>query len=700
MILRAGLVGTGAISRFHVQALRRLTGVEIVGVTDVDHLRAESFAREQSLTAYRSLQNLVNAGANVVHVLTPPSSHATIAVQALELGCDVFVEKPLATSVEDCDSIAAAEQQSGKRVCVGHSLLYDPFVRRALNLVQQGVIGDVLTFDYHRCINQQSYPASGLSTDQKRGGYPFRDIGIHALYLAEAFVGPIAEVEAWPIATGRGDVNLWVDEWRVLGKAEHGTAQLQLSWNVRPQQNFCIIQGTKGTIRVDLFGMSVTVKRQRGVPEHAARVVNTTSEGVGMAVQAAANVARVATKRVWQFHGLQALVAEFYAQLRQQSPPPVTVAEARRTVYWTEVVAQKGDAVKDAWMRSAQTAGIGATTLVTGSSGFIGRHLVQRLLSDGQAVRLFVRRPAPKLLAGHPRVEVVIGDLGDAAAVRQAMEGIRTVFHVGAAMRGSGPEFERSTVTGTGNIVRSCVEQGVDKLIYMSSLAVIDTDAGRNSEAITESSALETRTGERGHYTRTKLEAEQIVLEAVRTNGLPAIVLRPGEVVSAEKPLLTAGVAQRVGNTLIVLGNGKVRLPLVHVSDVVDALMSAQARPWTPGTIVQLVEDADVTQNDIIAHYASTTSDRVRVLRIPLPAVIALSAVVERVTKRLLGRAPIGPRRIRAATNSRRFDCARAKLLLGWEPRARVASAFVQPNVHTDDLQLSALRKADAEVRI
>ncbi len=681
MTFRVGLVGTGAISKFHVQGLRRLADVEIVGVTDLHLERAEGFAAEHGLKAFPSLVSLREAGAGVIHVLTPPAAHAAVTLEAIALGCDVFVEKPLATSVEDCDRIAQAALDSGRRVCVGHSLLYDPFVRRALDLVRDGVIGEVLTFDYHRCMNQQSYPASGLSAEHGRGGYPFRDIGIHALYLAEAFVGPIVDLDAWPTATGRGDVNLWVDEWRVMARCQRGTAQIQLSWNVRPQQNLCIIQGTRGVIRVDVFGMSVTSRRQRGMPEHASRIINATGEGFGIAAQAAGNVFRVAGKRLWQFHGVQALIAEFYDRLRQGGEPPVTPAEARRVLYWTEHVARQADVLKDAWLTEATARRVGATTLVTGGGGFIGRQLVERLLQEGRKVRLLLRRPPAHELSVHPNVEVVLGDLGDAAVVTRAVDGIQTVFHIGAAMRGSGPEFERSTVTGTRNVVNACLESGVQQLVYMSSLAVLDTDAGQGGEVITESSALEQRPEERGAYTRTKLDAERIVLDAVRDRNLPAVLFRPGEVVGPEKPLLTPGVAQRAGRNLVVIGNGGVRLPLVHVSDVVDALMAAAERGIKDGTIIQLVEDVAVTQNDIIEHYLATTGEKRRVIRIPLPAVLALARVMEVLTTKLFGRALIGPRRIRAATASRRFDVSRAQTLLDWKPRHGVASSLARDGV-------------------
>src|SRR4051812_20372121 len=114
--LRAGLVGAGYISEFHIAAIRRLRDVEIVGITDLDAARATDAAKKHGVRALPSLAALVEAGANVIHVLTPPHAHAAVAVQALELGCHVLVEKPLATSVADCHRIDEVARAKGLQV--------------------------------------------------------------------------------------------------------------------------------------------------------------------------------------------------------------------------------------------------------------------------------------------------------------------------------------------------------------------------------------------------------------------------------------------------------------------------------------------------------------------------------------------------------------------------------------------------------
>ena len=99
---RAGLVGAGYICEYHVAAVWRLPGVQLVGLCDIDAARAAATAEKFGTRAFGSLQELRAAGANVMHILTPPDSHATLAGTALEAGCHVLVEKPLATDLRDC----------------------------------------------------------------------------------------------------------------------------------------------------------------------------------------------------------------------------------------------------------------------------------------------------------------------------------------------------------------------------------------------------------------------------------------------------------------------------------------------------------------------------------------------------------------------------------------------------------------------
>jgi predicted dehydrogenase/nucleoside-diphosphate-sugar epimerase len=674
--LRVGIIGAGNISEFHMRALSRVAGATVVAIVDSDLNRAEILACKWSVgRRFASTRELFDAGVDVVHVLTPPSAHASLTLEALSRGCHVYVEKPLATRTADCDDIVAAARQSGRSVCVGHSFLRDPTLVRARRIVDSGAIGQPLSIQYVRSTEYPRYRGGPSPEMYRAGGYPFRDMGVHGLYIIESFLGEIGDAEA-RFAWAGPDPCLFADEWTVLLRTQRGQATIQLSWNSRPQQHSVTIFGTRGVLRADLYAMYVSVKRARRIPGHVLRVVNSVAEAAQMASGTFKGLAGFALGRVRQYHGLQSLVEEFYENLSAGQPAPVTPEQARSVVAWTERIAAPADRAKSEYLAaSCQTPT--ATTLVTGGTGLVGRALVERLLETGRRVRLLVRRiPTDPWLADHPNIELFIGDLGDESIVERAVAGTTSVFHLGAALRGTTEEFDRGTIVGTRNIVDAAQRHAVSKVVYVSSLSVLHALAGDSRSVITEDWPLEPNPQLRGNYSRTKLEAERIVCEAVREEGLSAVILRPAEVLGDGPPRISAGVALKFGKRLIVLGDGRSLVPMIYVGDLVDALLLAERSPIRDGSVFHLVDPAEITQNDLIERFRASTEDDLRVIHAPrwLVRLAGLAGdCFGAITRRRL---PISSYRLGSACAVRRFNCDQAAGVLKWMPRVGVSAVL------------------------
>jgi predicted dehydrogenase/nucleoside-diphosphate-sugar epimerase len=662
---RVGLIGAGYICEYHIAALRRLPDVELVGVTDLHAERAQKLAERLGTKAYPSLAALHAAGADVVHVLTPPDSHADVAVAALELGCHVLVEKPLATSVADCERIAEVAERSGRKASVNHSLLFDPQIVRALAAVRAGKLGQVIAVDILRGSMYPPYRGGPLPPQYRSAAYPFRDLGVHALYLFQAFLGPIAQVGATWDSKG-GDPNLAFDEWRALVRCKNGLGQFQLSWNVKPMQSQLIVQGTKGVLRIDLFLMFQALRAATPLPKPIERVVNALTDSIQPLVDVPRGVVRFASGAIKPYQGLHDLVAAFYRALDGAGPLPVTIADATTVVRWVEEVAAAAEAEHAANI-ARLTMSDTVDVLVTGASGGLGGAVVERLRGQ-RKVRVFVRRPPDET---PPGVEVALGDLGNAEAVERAVRGARTVVHIGAAMKGGWEEHECATVFGTQNVVAACRAHGVAKLVHISSMSVNDW-AGGDGGTLSESSPVEPRPEERGPYTRAKLEAERTVKQAV-AEGLPAVILRPGQIFGGKIPLMTPAIARRVGGRWLVLGDGEVKLPLVYLDDVVDAILAALDGPLAGGEIIQLVDPAELTQNEVLARVLGAGD---KVVRAPRALIFAAGRLSEPVLGALGRKSPVSSYRLRSALARTTFASDRAEKLLGWRPRVGVAEGI------------------------
>ncbi|HVR62944.1 MAG TPA: NAD-dependent epimerase/dehydratase family protein [Polyangia bacterium] len=660
---RAGLVGAGHISEFHVQPLQRLPFVEIVGVHDLDRARAEALGSKYGIPVMASLAALRAAGADVIHVLTPPHTHAAVAAEALRAGCHVLVEKPLATDAEDCVRLAELAKNLRLEVGVSHSLLFDPQVRAALEAVRGGALGDVISVDILRSSIYPPYPGGPLPPQYRTAGYPFRDLGIHGLYVLEAFLGPIEKVDAeWQ--AGAGDSNLVFNDWRALVKCQRGMGQIQLAFGVRPLQHQIILQGTKGVMRLDLFLMFQARRSSMPLPKPAERIVNALTDSIQPLIDVPRNVVAFARKQLRQYHGVQELVTAFYQALADGTRPPVTAEDAIRVVRFTEEVARAAD--RDAEERARKfPLSARIPYLVTGASGGLGSALLQRLRAEHQPVRVMVRRLPERPQEG---VEYVRGDLADPAAVDRAVQGVRCVFHVGAAMKGGWPEHQGGTVEGTRNVLAACRKHGVEKLVHVSSLSVIDWAGGDALAPVDEDTPFEPRAEERGAYTRAKLEAEKLVA-AEAAAGLPAVIIRPGQIFGGRIPLMTGAIARRAGGRYVVLGDGEMLLPLVFIDDVVDALVLASKSTLHSGEVIQIVDPDPWTQNRVLAEVAGSSA---RVLRVPRPAVFAIGRASELALGLLGKKSPVAPYRLRSALALRTFQSQRAEKLLGWKPRVGV----------------------------
>ena len=317
---RAGLVGAGHISEFHVQALQRIPFVEIVGVHDLDRAKAEALAERFKLPVAGSLAELRAAGANVIHVATPPHTHAAVATEALRAGCHVFVEKPLATDADDCVKLRDLGARPGPRDRrLPLAALRSASPQRARGGPQRQA----------RRPGRGRHPAQlGVSALRGRAAaaaVPHRGVSVprprHPRALRDRGV-PGTDSRGSTPSGGRGPATR---TWRSTtggrwSPASAGSGQVQLSWGVRPLQHQIILQGTKGVMRLDLFLMFQASRRPAPLPKAAERIVNALTDSIQPLIDVPRNVVAFARKQIRQYHGVQELIIAFYDALADGPP--------------------------------------------------------------------------------------------------------------------------------------------------------------------------------------------------------------------------------------------------------------------------------------------------------------------------------------------------------------------------------------------
>jgi len=143
--LRVGIVGCGGVTQqMHIPAFSRSKSVFLQAVCDKnENLVKETAAKYRIPGAYSDLSDMLSAEKlDIVDICTPPQIHAPLAIEALQHGCHVLMEKPMALKVSDCDQMIDAAHKSGAKLCIIHNKLFDPPFLNARRLVAEGAIGD------------------------------------------------------------------------------------------------------------------------------------------------------------------------------------------------------------------------------------------------------------------------------------------------------------------------------------------------------------------------------------------------------------------------------------------------------------------------------------------------------------------------------------------------------------------------------
>jgi nucleoside-diphosphate-sugar epimerase len=210
--------------------------------------------------------------------------------------------------------------------------------------------------------------------------------------------------------------------------------------------------------------------------------------------------------------------------------------------------------------------------LVTGGSGFLGSHLVARLLAAGRSVTVVSRSPRPELEARG--VRVVVGALHEEAVCAAAVRGAGTVFHVAARVGvwGREADFFRDNVLATRVLLAAARRGGVARFVHTSTPSVVYN--GLDLAGVDEGLPLTTNCP--SPYPRTKALAEREVL-AANADTFRACALRPHLIWGVGDPHLVPRILARArAGRLRIVGGGKNRVDMVHVENATDAHLLAE----------------------------------------------------------------------------------------------------------------------------
>ncbi|MEP7083592.1 MAG: Gfo/Idh/MocA family oxidoreductase [Betaproteobacteria bacterium] len=184
--MRFGLIGFGAWGRQHASAIAGLPGLSLAAIAcqseDSAQAALATYPGARVSTDWRSV--VADPEIDTIDVATPNSMHAAVAIAALRAGKDVLLEKPMATTIADCDALLAAERESGRLVSVGHELRQSAQWGRIKTLIDDDTIGDPLFININLFRNFYRSGAAGWRYDRARVGSWLLEEAVHYFDLA------------------------------------------------------------------------------------------------------------------------------------------------------------------------------------------------------------------------------------------------------------------------------------------------------------------------------------------------------------------------------------------------------------------------------------------------------------------------------------------------------------------------------------
>jgi nucleoside-diphosphate-sugar epimerase len=316
------------------------------------------------------------------------------------------------------------------------------------------------------------------------------------------------------------------------------------------------------------------------------------------------------------------------------------------------------------------------TIFITGATGLVGGHAVEEALLRGHRVRALVRATSDTRWLDRWGVEKVPGDLEDRAALERGVAGANWVFNCAAKVGdwGTREEFRRLNVEALRLLLDAATAARVDRFVHVSSLGVYEgrDHYGTDETVLPAADSLDA-------YTRSKTEAEALVLKYHKERGLSAAVVRPGFIYGErDRTVLPKLLSALRRGTFAYFGSGDQALNCIYVKNLVHGIFLAAESPAAVGEVFNLTDGEPVSKTRFVSRVASLAGLKEPTRHIPLGLARFLATVVEGIAKLRGATNPplINKARYKFLGLNLDYSIAKARNVLGYQPPFRFDEAI------------------------
>jgi UDP-N-acetylglucosamine 3-dehydrogenase len=347
--LKVGIVGCGLIApKRHIPAfLKQGEKTEISAVCDLNEALAREVARRFSIpNTYSSVSNMLSdQSLDIVDICTPPQTHAQIAIEALEKGVNVLIEKPMALTVSDCDEMIRAAKESNVKLTIAHNNIFHPAFLEAKERIRRGEIGDFTGMRILLSTPRHDLPSLKNHWVHRLPGGIIGETGPHIVYMSLAFLENVREVHARARKV-LGD-NPWMlfDDYRIILDADNGISSAASVYHGSDWRADVEILGSDSILQLDLEAMSVVKYGRKDLSSWALGLSSLTK--IAQTTEAlVSNVMKVSSGRTKVGHDF--IVEKFVESILHDFKVPVAPEEGRETTRIMELIARDLEKNRDA----------------------------------------------------------------------------------------------------------------------------------------------------------------------------------------------------------------------------------------------------------------------------------------------------------------------------------------------------------------
>ncbi len=244
--MRVGVIGAGAMGQNHLRIYNEMGNIDLVGVCDIDQARARAMAKRYNTEAYFNHKELLKQELDGVSIVVPTTLHTQVAIDSIDAGTHLLVEKPVADTIENADTIISAAHDADVKLMVGHIERYNPAVIKLKEIIDSGMLGKIVSISSRRV---------GPFNPRIRDVGIIMDLGVHDIDVISYLYGRKIN-EVYTIAGS--DIHSFEDHATILLRCNNNlSGMIETNWLTPNKIRTLTAIGLKGVAYLDYIKQTV-----------------------------------------------------------------------------------------------------------------------------------------------------------------------------------------------------------------------------------------------------------------------------------------------------------------------------------------------------------------------------------------------------------------------------------------------------------